>query len=192
MSSNIFQKRVKVVAPKALSNEQIYVYVPIANSTGARGIAAFYDYDFVVDNNAVVSINLEHYYNKAQIDAIIADLIEEIGETYYTKEEADARFQLKSDMANYYTKTEIDGILDDYYTKTAIDTMLAAIEAELAPLYGGLAGQFLMSRGSGNTPAWTGISVSATGTATDEVNYITIAGVQKKLAGGSDVIWRKW
>lgn len=36
-----------------------------------------------------------------------------------------------------------------------------------------------------NTIGASAVSVSATGTATDEVSYITIDGVQKKLAGGS-------
>ena len=52
---------------------------------------------------------------------------------------------------------DLNSELSGYYTKSEIDTALAAKSS---------------------------VSVSATGTATDEIQYITVNGVEKKIAGG--------
>lgn len=77
MGNNIFQKRVQAVTPKTLSDERIFVYVPKADNLGSVGIAAFNVTrtedgdvllgDFIVSNQAIVSLNPAKYYTKQEI-----------------------------------------------------------------------------------------------------------------------------
>lgn len=80
MGNNIFQKRVQAITPKILFDERIFVYVPKADDLGSAGIAAFNVNrdeggvtllgDFIVSNQAIVSLNLEKYYTKQEIKDI--------------------------------------------------------------------------------------------------------------------------
>ena len=65
----------------------------------------------------------QDFYTKLEIDTKFAD--------YYTKSQIDngwyTKFEIQNEiLVNYYTKTEVNGLLDGFYNKTQIDTLIAS------------------------------------------------------------------
>ena len=73
-------------------------------------------------------------------------------------------------FTNGYKTPLIDTDLSNYYTKTEVDNAIEEV--------------------NNNVSSKSSVSVSSTGTATDEVSYITVDGVEKKIGGGGTKLYR--
>lgn len=96
--------------------------------------------DLVVFDNTGTDLNA-HNVNDAIVE--LNDKIGHSTDDYYTKEETDAKLELKADaseLANYYTKSESDSLLAEkadassVYTKSETDDMLA-LKADADSVY---------------------------------------------------------
>lgn len=77
-------------------------------------------------------------YNKTEIDSSLANKVDNTTlNNYYNKTQVDNLInEIEDDLADYYTKLEIDDMFDNidlsnYYTKTQTDTLLAAKQNKL-------------------------------------------------------------
>ena len=77
----------------------------------------------------------------ADLETQIEDIIHEVmSDDYYTRDEVDAKLDLKANSADIYTKSEVDTALGlkadkaDTYTKTQVDTALA-LKADSSSVY---------------------------------------------------------
>lgn len=96
--------------------------------------------DLVVFDNTGTDLNA-HNVNDAIVE--LNDKIEHATDDYYTKEETDAKLELKADaseLENYYTKSEFDSLLAEkadassVYTKSETDDLLA-LKADADSVY---------------------------------------------------------
>ena len=88
----------------------------------------------------VSGVNTDNYYNKTEVETLIASA--GAGGTidlsnYYKKLETYSKAQVDAmissgitDLSDYYTRAQVDGLLDnisldDYYTKTQTETLLS-------------------------------------------------------------------
>ena len=85
----------------------------------------------------IPSADLTNYYNKTEVDNKIADIPETDLSNYYKKLETYSKAQIDvmissgtTDLSDYYTRAQVDGLLDnisldDYYDKTQTETLLS-------------------------------------------------------------------
>lgn len=109
MANNIFQQRIKPVAPKVLENERVFVYVPKATTQNA-GIAYYNPADFTVSNLGQVSVIWPYAHN---------------GDFGLVKIAPDAAGYLQfTEDNNHYLELALDKL--DIHTNGLIDTKITA------------------------------------------------------------------
>lgn len=83
--------------------------------------------------------DLDCYYTKTEVDALIAEGGAPDLSSYYTKSEVDALLDnISVDLSDYYTKSEINTLLDGiepdlsgYYSKSEVDGLLASLRSDV-------------------------------------------------------------